>query len=528
MLYSESRKDCSQGYFALTLIFGILMLGTVFSCQRHNVSPEFEILSNHRQQLLADSLPEAKKWLQQKVIFINDSVSTDKKVNQYYKENGSWFWLDEDTIFLTKADKITYFLEKEALAMGFSPQSFFIDEIREKVNHLRLMDFDSTNTSAIETMALLEWQMSKAYLRYAQGQRYGFVNPHRLLNHIETRKEGGYRTIFDIDLEKAHENFMEETLKHAVDDDPTEYLQSLVTHNPIYERLKLELAKDTTGENHHRILCNMERLRWRHTQSSDTDNKKRIFVNIPAQQLWAICPDSVLSMRICCGAWKTKTPLLESKISYIQFNPEWNIPSSILRDEVSSHAGDSAYFARNDYFIVHRNSGDTINPRFITSAQLRSGAYRVAQHSGHRNSLGRIIFRFKNQFDVYLHDTNNHGAFNSDRRTISHGCVRVQRPFDLLLFVLNKPDEWMLDKIRLSIDMKPETTKGKNYLKEHNEEHRGEPIRLTNIAYVTPNIPLSIDYYTYYPNPETGEFEAWPDRYEYDVQIIKAIKPFLP
>ena len=527
MLYSESRKNSTQGHIALILLFGIMMLGTLSSCLRHNVSPEFEALSNHRQQLLSDSLIEARQWLQNYIVSHRDPLTTDKNVSHYYKNGGAWFWISEDTVFLAKADILTDFFEKEAQEMGFSPNAFFIENIRAEVNHLRTMDFDSTGTSAIETMALLEWQLSKAFLRYAQGQRYGFTNPHKLLNQLDTRKEGGYRINYDIDLEKADNDFMENALKHATDNNPTEYLQSLVTHHPIYTQLKQELSEDSAGINREKILSNMERLRWRHTQNCQS-NEKHIFVNIAAQTLWGIGPDSIFSMRICCGAWKTKTPLLESQISYIQFNPEWNIPSSILRDEVSEHAGDSTYFARNDYFIVNRNSGDTINPRNITSSQLRSGAYRVAQHSGRKNSLGRIIFRFKNQFDVYLHDTNNHGAFKNSRRTISHGCVRVERPFDLLLFVLNEPDEWKLDKIRMSIDIKPESKRGKDYLKEHNEKHREEPIRLIRTANVTPNIPLSIDYYTYYPNPETGKFETWPDRYEYDIQIIKAIKPFLP
>ena len=526
MLYSESRKNSTQGHFALMLTFAILLIGTFSACLLHSVPPEVEAIANQRQQLLTDSLSEAQQCLRQLIASSHDSVQTDKTVNQYYKENKTWFWLSEDTTFLTKADLLANYWEKEAQEMGFSSQAFFVDDIRTEVNHLRQLDFDSTNTSAVETMALLEWQLSKAYLRYAQGQRYGFTNPHRMLNRLEKRKEGGYRIVYDIDIEKPNDDFMADALRHAADDDPTEYLQSVVTTHPVYAQLKQELIKDSTGANHQRILCNMERLRWRHVQKHEA-NEKHIFVNIAAQQLWAIRPDSVFTMRICCGAWKTKTPLLESKISYMQFNPEWNIPGSILRDEVSGRAGDSTYFARNNYFIVHRSSGDTINPRNITTSQLRSGAYRVAQRSGRRNSLGRIIFRFKNQFDVYLHDTNNHNAFNNDRRTISHGCVRVQRPFDLLLFVLNAPDPWTLDKIRLSIDMRPETARGKKYLKQHNAEHKDTPIRLINVAYATPNVPLSIDYYTYYPNPETGEFETWPDRYEYDTQIAKAIKPFL-
>ena len=68
------------------------------------------------------------------------------------------------------------------------------------------------------------------------------------------------------------------------------------------------------------------------------------------------------------------------------------------------------------------------------------------------------------------------------------------------------------------------TDKGKRYLKEHKDD---EKIRLIHSKDVTPTVPLSVDYYTYYPNPETKEFEVWPDRYEYDIQVHKAIKPFL-
>ena len=268
----------------------------------------------------------------------------------------------------------------------------------------------------------------------------------------------------------------------------------------------------------------MERRRWRHSHHIE-EGQRHVFVNIAALHLWAIKPDSALSMRICCGAWATKTPLLASDIHLIQVNPEWNIPFSILRNEVARHGGDSAYFARNNYYVVKRSTGEKVSAKSLSPAQIRSGAYRVAQRSGRGNSLGRLIFRFKNQFDVYLHDTNNRKAFNAERRAISHGCVRVERPFDLAQFLLPEADEWLLDKIRLSIDMKPESERGKNYLKEHSADG---PTRLVTSVPVTPNIPLEIDYYTLYPNPETGVWETWPDRYEYDKKIIQHIKPFLP
>ena len=527
MLHSESRKNRTKDYIALSL-FTCALLFTITACKNDIFMSQEDMAARLRLQRLADSAQDAQQRLGLFISNYKDSLEADRLVSRYYQEGNEWVWLnDENEDFIEKAETTVHFLENEVQKIGFTPKAFFTTEILKDLEHFRTLDFDSTNTSVTKTMAELELNLSKAYIRYALGQRYGFMNPHKVFNRLDKRKEGGYRIVYDVDIEQPSEDFTKLALAHAADENPSLFLAGLESHHPVYNQLKERLTTDSTPDGRQRILCNMERLRWRHTQKTDS-MQKHVFVNIPSQQLWAIRPDSVFSMRICCGAWKTKTPLLSSKIRLIQLNPEWNIPGSILRDEVSQHAGDSAYFARNDYFIVHRNTGDTISPKDITRTQLRSGAYRVAQHSGPRNSLGRIIFRFNNQFDVYLHDTNNKNAFNYDRRTISHGCVRIQRPFDMIKFLMSDAQEWTLDKIRMNIDMRPEGDKGKRYQREHTDEE--DPLKGIKMSYVSvkPHIPVVIDYYTLYPNPETGKWETWPDRYEYDKQIARRIKPFMP
>ena len=526
MLHSESRKNRKKGYIALSLLACAFIINNT-ACNNNLFLTQEELAAELRLQILADSAQDAQQHLGLFISNNTDSLEADKLVNKYYQGGNEWVWVSEDTAFMNKAEKIANFIENEAQQIGFSAEAFFTEEIRQDVRHFRSLDFDSTNTSVSLAMAELELKLSKAYLRYALGQRYGFVNPHKVLNALDKRKEGGFRIVYDIPIEKPDGDFPTEVLAHASDEDPTLYLKGLESQHPVYQQLKSRLQNDSTADGRKRILCNMERLRWRHEQQIDS-TERYVFVNIPSQQLWAIRPDSVFSMRICCGAWRTKTPLLTSKIRLIQLNPEWNIPGTILRDEVSLHAGDSAYFAHNDYFIIQRSTGDTIAAKKITRAQLRSGAYRVAQHSGPRNSLGRLIFRFNNQFDVYLHDTNNRRAFNYERRTISHGCVRIQRPFDMVKFLLPEAEEWALDKIRMNIDMAPEGDKGKRYKREHaQDEEPLKGIKMTHTS-VSPNVKLAIDYYTLYPNPETGQWETWPDRYEYDIQIARHIKPFLP
>lgn len=523
MLYSEDWQDRTKSHPALKMLTGIALLLTISACNHFSSVSEVELADQQRSQILVDSAQNARSYLEQFTSSLRDSLKADSMVDRYYQNGGTWVWVHEDTTFMQNADELANFLDQNAHEMGFSPNAFFTDEIRSHTEHFRKLDFDSTNTNPTQTMAQLELLLSKAYLRYALGQRYGFMNPHDVLNRRDVRKGGGYRIVYDIPLEQSDEEFFNQALQHASDEQPTTWLQSIESPHPVYQQLKQLLANDSTADGRKRIICNMERLRWRHEQHIGNDDRY-VFVNIPSQQLWAISPDSAFSMRICCGAWRTKTPLLTSQIRLIQLNPEWNIPGSILRDEVSPHAGDSTYFARNRYFIIQRSTGDTIQAKDVTKAQLRSGGYRVAQHSGPRNSLGRIIFRFNNQFDVYLHDTNNRNAFNNEKRTISHGCVRVQRPFDIVKFLLPEADEWQLDKIRMNIDMKPESDRGKKFKRENSSI---SSIKMNSTG-VNPNVPLLIDYYTLYPNPETGEFETWPDRYEYDILIDKALKPFLP
>jgi murein L,D-transpeptidase YcbB/YkuD len=441
---------------------------------------------------------------------------------------------DDTTFLLREADTLASSLAAKATSLGLEPEAFFVPQVKQDIAHLRTLDFDSADVAPTDAMARLELNLSRAFMRCAVGLRYGFVDPHKAFNSLDPRDGGTFRQVYDIATERPSEKFLTESFDHVRD--AMSYLNGLEPTDTIYQLLKQRLATDTTKLGRKRAICNMERRRWRHKDAPVGDynspSSRHIFVNIPSQQLWAVTSDSVFSMKICCGAWATKTPLLYSNVRLIQLNPEWRIPYPIMTAEVSPHAGDSSYFARHDYFILKNSTGDTINPKNITAEQLQQGGYSVAQHSGPRNALGRIIFRFPNKFDVYMHDTNNHRAFNAERRTLSHGCVRVERPFDLVKFLLPDADEWLLDRMRMTIDLPPESDKGKEYLEQREEERianplkQEAPIRFMASQSVSPTVPVMIDYYTLYPNPETGVWETWRDRYEYDDQIEKCLKRY--
>ena len=489
MLHCEGWQGCAQGFRSIACLLAIFCV-LLASCVEGN--HEFTEADRSAFGTFVDSLDTSLE--------------------------GKWF----DRMGMSPdADSLLSVLRRELPANGLDTVGFFIPQIAEDLQIVHLLAFDSVGVSINEVLPRLDSLLSKAYVRYTTGQRYGFVQPDKLFNHLNMKSDNtGYARLFDEEVKKPNSKEIERKLASA---DRMMYLSSSHPDGYVYQALQKQLAKTTDKAVRHKLAVNMERCRWQMKRPDETE--RMVLVNIPTQQLWAISPDSVLDMRICCGAITNKTPMLHSAISYMQVNPEWIIPHNIVKTDIARHGGDSAYFARHRYYVVERSTGDTLNPATVSSEDMMSGELRIGQKGGAGNSLGRIVFRFPNNFSVYLHDTNNRGAFARDRRTLSHGCVRVQKPFELACFLLPDADDWTKDRLRISMDITPETEQGRIYLQEHSDDPR--PYKLETYREVSPRVPIYIIYYTAYPNPKTGVVETWPDLYDYDKVISQEMGSLL-
>jgi murein L,D-transpeptidase YcbB/YkuD len=191
----------------------------------------------------------------------------------------------------------------------------------------------------------------------------------------------------------------------------------------------------------------LERLRW----LPDLGNERLIVLNIPMFRLWAwdtIPADGTptFGMDVIVGrALTTQTPIFVEQMREVIFRPYWNVPTSILRNEVlPAIRRDPHYLQREDMEIV-RGAGD--DARFVEAtpesiARLASGGLRVRQRPGARNALGLIKFVFPNQESVYMHGTPARQLFARSRRDFSHGCVRLADPVSLAEWALKERPEW--------------------------------------------------------------------------------------
>ena len=173
------------------------------------------------------------------------------------------------------------------------------------------------------------------------------------------------------------------------------------------------------------------------------------------------------------------------------------------------HAGNPAYFNARNYYISDRSTGEEVNPALVTRAMLLSGKYGVVQRGGKGNSLGRIIFRFDNNFSVYLHDTSSQTVFSREDRGVSHGCIRVEKPFELAKFLLHEKNEKLIQ--RISYSMTADSLKIKKLV--------------VGSVKVEPQIPLFITYYTLYPFAKG--VVSYPDVYGFDDVIFEHLRKYL-
>jgi murein L,D-transpeptidase YcbB/YkuD len=167
---------------------------------------------------------------------------------------------------------------------------------------------------------------------------------------------------------------------------------------------------------------------------------------------------TIWSAKAQVGKPYRKTPVFKDQISYLEINPTWTVPPTILRNDILPKlAKDPGYLQRMDMQVLTQD-GKNINPSTINWSQYpqKPFPYLLRQNPGPKNALGRIKFMFPNKYSIYLHDTPNRNLFERDQRAFSSGCIRVMHPFELAELLLDDP-QWTEARIEDVVESKQTT-----------------------------------------------------------------------
>lgn len=187
----------------------------------------------------------------------------------------------------------------------------------------------------------------------------------------------------------------------------------------------------------------LEHWRWEPTRFPE----RYAFINIPSADMYVWEYDKkqkedtlVMMSRVVVGKPDTQTPLLKSKINFIQIYPYWSVPYSIAWKEILPVVQrDTSYLRRKNFEVVN-SKGEVIDIKKINFRKFSRDYLPVKfrQRIGSDNSLGICKFNFPNTYGVYLHDTNSKRYFKTFYRYQSHGCIRLEQFKDLARFLIRE------------------------------------------------------------------------------------------
>jgi murein L,D-transpeptidase YcbB/YkuD len=249
------------------------------------------------------------------------------------------------------------------------------------------------------------------------------------------------------------------------------------------------------------LRVNLERARWVFDDVTDDF----IIVNIAGFKAYVV-RDSEIVWQTSVQVGKTyhQTPVFRDEMKYVVFNPTWTVPYSIATKEMLPRIkNDPDYFKTRD-FDIKDGSGEIVSPDSIDWSQLsRSNfPYTFVQRPGPKNALGRVKFIFPNEYAIYLHDTPSKALFDQAERAFSHGCVRVENPFDLAEELLGS-EGWDQGKIQSTLDSLE-----------------------TETVYLPEPLPVMLLYWTAEIGSD-GDIRFYTDVYERDERVARALaEPF--
>ncbi len=199
------------------------------------------------------------------------------------------------------------------------------------------------------------------------------------------------------------------------------------------------------------LRLNLDRLRWVRNDISD----HMVIVNIAGFELYYFRDDQLFwETGVMVGKIKHQTPIFRHDITYLEFNPTWTVPRSIIgRSLYPKFSADPSYVAEHN-FKLYNSDGVEVDPMSLDWSQYSRNRFpfRVVQQPGPNNALGRVKFMFPNKYAIYLHDTPSRALFSRTSRAFSSGCIRVRDPLYFAELLLADEAGWDRARIDATIE----------------------------------------------------------------------------
>jgi murein L,D-transpeptidase YcbB/YkuD len=209
-------------------------------------------------------------------------------------------------------------------------------------------------------------------------------------------------------------------------------------------------------------------------------------------------------MPVIVGKASTSTTIFNDNLEYIVFSPFWEVPQSIIRNEILPAAKKNVHYLTKNHFEIVNAKQEIIDPESVQWEKYNASnfPYLIRQTPGAHNALGWVKFIFPNAYNIYFHDTDSRGLFANTQRSFSHGCIRVAEPQRLAEHLLRE-DSLVWGKKKIDSVM-----------------YSGKPTKVL----LKKKIPVFIAYFTTWVDDD-GDINFRDDIYGHDAKLEESLFP---
>jgi len=226
-----------------------------------------------------------------------------------------------------------------------------------------------------------------------------------------------------------------------------------------------------------------------------------VLINVPEFKVRVIENNQTkLNFAVIVGKANMQTPIFSEDLQYVEINPQWNVPDSIMRKSYIPKIKANPGWVKAKGYELHKSydlHSPKVNPSSVDWSKYPKDEkgyipYKLIQVPSIRNGLGRVKFIFPNKHSVYMHDTQSKFLFKRKNRCFSHGCIRLGKPKALLNHITTNYSTKTLP----AVDSWYKSLKTKHLI-------------------LNKNLQVHIVYYTAYVD-ETGNLKLFSDVYGFD------------
>lgn len=329
----------------------------------------------------------------------------------------------------------------------YHPKQLIYDKLHE------ILEAPEKSTTAEK--ARFEITLTDAMITFINHLHFGKLNPAFSADKIDNGETGNFHADASLSDALRQPDFMSAI---ANVQPQSKLYKNMQDHMRLLVGQQQDDCYEVPPEVIRKMAINLERMRWYYTEENTF-----VQINIPSYTLIFKQPDTIYKFKVIVGKPDSPTPTLQSSIKYFTTAPEWKVPKSIFIKEILPKAVKDTSYLVNHHYSIYNIRGKYIEPTAgaLNYVKQNPGLYYARQSSGCDNSLGVIVFRFENMYDVYLHDTPEQQLFDKEERPFSHSCIRVEHAEKLAGLLLK--NDGSVDKL-ISMRQALELYKTKNFV----------------------------------------------------------------